>query len=140
KSELLNIAIDDIDFTNRMLIPAKRMSETKHSWVSFFNEEAESFLKKHLASLHNQAKLFSIGEKAVNKVFRRVSKRCDIRITTQMLREWFCCEMGRLGVPDRYVDAFCGRIPNSVLAKHYTDYSPEKLQEIYEKANLKVFC
>jgi hypothetical protein len=26
----------------------------------------------------------------------------------------------------------------SILAKHYLDYSPEKLREIYEKANLKV--
>jgi len=46
--------------------------------------------------------------------------------------------MGRLGVPDRYVDAFCGRVPRSVLARHYTDFSPEKLKEIYDKARLKV--
>jgi len=38
----------------------------------------------------------------------------------------------------RYVDAFCGRVPRSVLARHYTDFSPEKLKEIYEKAKLKV--
>ena len=37
-----------------------------------------------------------------------------------------------------YVDAFCGRVPQTVLARHYTDYSPEKLKEIYEKANLKI--
>jgi len=42
-----------------------------------------------------------------------------------------------LGVLDRYVDAFCGRVPISVLARHYTDYSPEKLKEIYDKAGLK---
>ena len=47
--------------------------------------------------------------------------------------------MGRLGVPDRYVDAFCGRVPRNVLARHYTDFSSEKLKEIYDKANLKVF-
>ena len=46
--------------------------------------------------------------------------------------------MGNLGVQDRYVDAFCGRVLKSVLARHYTDYSPEKLKEIYEKVNLKV--
>lgn len=45
---------------------------------------------------------------------------------------------GRLVVPDRHVDAFCGRVPKSVLARHYTDFSPERLKEIYEKANLKV--
>jgi len=43
-----------------------------------------------------------------------------------------------LGVPERYIDAFCGRVPKSVLAKHYTDYLPEKLKLIYDKAGLKV--
>lgn len=46
--------------------------------------------------------------------------------------------MGELNVPDRFVDAFCGRVPKSVLAKHYTDYAPKKLKRIYEKAGLKV--
>ena len=41
-------------------------------------------------------------------------------------------------MPDRYVDAFCGRVPRSVLARHYTDFSPQKLKEIYEKAKLRV--
>jgi hypothetical protein len=27
-------------------------------------------------------------------------------------------------VSDSYVDAFCGRVPRSILAKHYLDYSP----------------
>jgi len=45
--------------------------------------------------------------------------------------------MGKLGVPDRYVDAFCGRVPKSVLARRYSDFKPEKLKEVYDKANLK---
>jgi len=47
--------------------------------------------------------------------------------------------MLRLGVSETYIDAFCGRVPQSVLARHYTDFSPEKLGEIYEKAELKMF-
>jgi len=46
--------------------------------------------------------------------------------------------MEKLDVQDRYVDAVCGRVPRSALARHYTDFSPEKLKEIYDKANLKV--
>ena len=42
------------------------------------------------------------------------------------------------GISDSYVDAFCGRVPRSILAKHYLDYSPEKLKAIYDKADLKV--
>lgn len=59
-------------------------------------------------------------------------------MTSQVLREWFCDEMGRKGVPDRYVDAFFGRVPNSVLAKRYSDFAPEKLKEIYENSKLKI--
>jgi hypothetical protein len=37
----------------------------------------------------------------------------------------------------RFVDAFCGRLPASVLARHYTDYSPARLKAIYDRANLR---
>ena len=39
---------------------------------------------------------------------------------------------------DRYFDAFCDRTPKSVIARYYTDYSPEKLKEIYVGVNLEV--
>lgn len=55
-----------------------------------------------------------------------------------MLGEWFCDEMGRLGVPDRYVDAFCGRVPNNVLAKRYSYFSAEKLKEVYERVSFDI--
>jgi len=34
------------------------------------------------------------------------------------------------------VDAFSGRAQKSVLARHYTDFSLEKLGKIYEKADI----
>jgi hypothetical protein len=40
-------------------------------------------------------------------------------------------------VPYLFV-SFGARAPKSVLARHYTDFSPEKLKEIYEKAELEV--
>lgn len=66
-------------------------------------------------------------------------EKTGLQITPKVLRDWFCEVMGSLGVSDRYVDAFCGRTPKSVLARHYSDYSPEKLKKIYDKADLKVF-
>ncbi|KXA90760.1 hypothetical protein AKJ57_03840 [candidate division MSBL1 archaeon SCGC-AAA259A05] len=45
--------------------------------------------------------------------------------------------MGKLGVPDRYVNAFRGKIPKTLLVKNYTDFHPSELREVYEKANLK---
>jgi intergrase/recombinase len=50
---------------------------------------------------------------------------------------WFCVTIGELGVQDRYMDAFCGRLPASVLARHYTDYSSARLKAIYDRANLR---
>jgi intergrase/recombinase len=64
--------------------------------------------------------------------------KTGLRITPQIMREWFCMELGSLGVQDRFIDAFCGRVPKSILARHYSDYSPERLREIYQKAKLKV--
>jgi intergrase/recombinase len=54
------------------------------------------------------------------------------------LRAWFATEMGELGVQDRYIDAFCGRVPKSILARHYPDYSPQRLKRMYDKAELTV--
>ena len=41
-------------------------------------------------------------------------------------------------MPDRDVDAFCGRVPKSVLARWYSNFAPDKLKEIYERTNLKI--
>ena len=46
--------------------------------------------------------------------------------------------MGELGVPDRFIDIFQGRVPRSVLAKHYTGKGTRLLKEIYDKADLKI--
>ncbi|MFQ5951142.1 MAG: hypothetical protein ACE5KH_03555 [Candidatus Geothermarchaeales archaeon] len=48
--------------------------------------------------------------------WKEARRKTGINITPQKLRQFFAAEMARLGVPDRYVDAFCGRTPNSVLA------------------------
>src|SRR5436309_11835647 len=58
------------------------------------------------------------------KAFNRAQLKTGIVVKPQILREWFCNELGKLGVPDRFVDALCGRLPRSVLARRYSDYSP----------------
>jgi integrase/recombinase XerD len=141
RREVLNLRIGDIDFDRRMIIPKGSSSRTKKTWITFYNGEAEEALRECLGSfkgLNKRVKLFPVGETYFRERYKAFERETGIKITPQILREWFACEMGRLGVPDRYVDAFCGRVPKSVLARHYTDFSPEKLKEIYEKANLKV--
>jgi integrase/recombinase XerD len=140
RNEVLNLRIGDIDFEKRMIIPKGNSSRTKRTWITFYNDEAENALKEYLGSfesLDRKARLFPVTETYFRKRWRAFERERKIRLSPQVLREWFACEMGRLGVPDRYVDAFCGRVPRSVLARHYTDFSPEKLKEIYDKANLR---
>jgi len=138
-SEALSLKVSDIDFERRIMKP-NHSSRTKKAWLSFFNEEAKNALLEYVnsSSLKLEDCLFKNGRNRKLRAFETARKKTGINITPQVLREWFCCEMGRLGVPDRYVDAFCGRVPRSVLARHYTDFSPERLREIYDKANLKV--
>ncbi len=141
RKEALSLLIDDIDFNKRMIIPRTRRNEstsrTKRTWVSFFNEETKEALLLHLKDIDSQ-KVFSIPSSTLAWRWSNISKRINIHISPTVLRDWFCCQMGELGVPDRYIDAFCGRVPKSILARHYTDYSPERLKRIYDKANLRV--
>ena len=74
----------------------------------------------------------------VVELWKSAREKTGMDITPQKLRQWFCSEMLRLGVSETYVDAFCGRVPKSVLARHYTDFSPEKLVKIYENAELRM--
>jgi len=135
KSEVLGLTKNSIDFEKRMIIPAGHSGGTKSSYVSFYNIETEQALNKIELG---EEKLFKVSDRQYKKIWKSAMKKSGLHITAQKLREWFCCEMGSLSVSDRYIDAFCGRTPKSVLARHYTDYNPEKLKVIYEKANLKI--
>ncbi|MEM0058131.1 MAG: tyrosine-type recombinase/integrase [Candidatus Bathyarchaeia archaeon] len=142
RGEILGLTLDDVDFERRMLRPHSHKGASKHSWVSFYNREAEEALKVYRASLKGKAarsnRLFPISIRDFKAEWRAAQLKTGLKITSKSLRDWFAEEMSRLGVADRYIDAFQGRTPASILARHYTDYSPTKLREIYEKANLKI--
>jgi len=110
-SELLNV---DIDKNKRMLIPQPHEGSTKRSWVSFYNEEAGALLKDEIPN---------ITVSGLNHAFKKVSNKTGIHIYPHLLRAIFAHEMSFRKVPDRYIDAFCGRVPSSVLARHYSDFS-----------------
>jgi len=142
KSELLELKLGDIDFEKRMIRPSKS-TRTKTQGLTFYTQEVELELKKYLSTrkgLTPDSKVFNIGRAKLGDTFTKASRESGIHLTPQMLREWFCSEMLSKGVQEVYVDAFCGRVPKSVLARHYTDFSPDRLKEIYDKAGLKVFA
>ncbi|WP_436935440.1 integrase [Halovenus marina] len=135
-SELVELTIDDINEDDRMLIP-ENDSAVKQTWVSFYNEEAEQAYEAFKPTrAPNDERLFQASKPTVNTTFQRLSEKSGVKITPQMLRRWFASEMASLGVDSSYIDAFCGRTPDSVLEKHYLDYSPRKLKQIYDDAGL----
>ena len=140
RNEVLRLRRENVDFALRKIVPETKESETKHTWVSFFSREAEVVLKEYLAKRKpsGSLRLFSMPSKEVHSLWRSAREKTSLQITPKVLRMWFCEEMAGLGVAGRYIDAFCGRTPKTVLARHYSDYSPEKLKQIYEKANIKV--
>jgi integrase/recombinase XerD len=140
REEILSLKPEDINYGKRMITPKNHEGETKKSWVSFYNEEAETLLKEYLAAKRQSRsqRLFPMQRDEVVELWKSAREKTGIDITPQKLRQWFCSEMLRLGVSETYVDAFCGRVPKSVLARHYTDFSPQKLEEIYEKANIRI--
>jgi integrase len=129
KSEIFDATINR---ETRAIIPNNHEQySTKNSYVSFYNSETEQYLKQINHDLR-------ASEISIRRWFKTASNKIGIKITPQMLRQWFCVEMTDLGVSDRYIDCFCGRTPHSILARHYTDYSPTKLKQIYDRANLTI--
>jgi integrase/recombinase XerD len=49
RQEILTLTPEDVDFEKRMITPNNHLGETKKSWVSFYNKEAEQMLKKYLS-------------------------------------------------------------------------------------------
>jgi integrase len=100
--------------------------------------QAKEALEEYLATrTDDDPRLFGMSTRRTH-FFVEARLDTGLQITPQVLREFFACELGRLNVPERYVDAFCGRVPQSVLARHYTDFSPERLREIYDRAGLLI--
>ena len=136
-SEVINLNRDDIDLTTRMIIPNFHTGRTKQSYITFYNNECEKVLIEYL-NTHSDKRIFPIYRDRASRIFKNNSGRTGINIIPQTLRSIFAREASKAGISDRYIDAFCGRIPQSVLARHYSDYSPEVLKEIYDKANIKI--
>ncbi len=136
RSETLMLTRPQIDLATHAITPG-HSSRTKSSYVSFYNEEAAPLLAELLKSGKNRP--FARWSFTITQNWHQASSASGVEyMTPQDLRFWFSNEMARLGVADRYVDAFQGRVPRSVIANHYSDYSPERLKEIYDKAGLRV--
>jgi integrase len=139
RNEILDLKMTQVNIDERTVYPTGG-SCSKRTWYSFFNDECREALEEYLGTRKapNNEKLFPLGSKNLHLLFCEAREETRLTITPKVLRFWFANEMARLGVPDRFIDAFQGRIPRSVLARHYTDYSLENLKAIYDRAGLRV--
>jgi len=142
RRELMELTPDDLEPADQAIYPSTEDGQTtKRQWLTHYNDEADARLRDvfSLDSMDADEPLFTCSGRTLTRHIREASNEVEsLKITPQVLRIWFCNEMNRLGVADRYIDAFCGRTPKSVLAKHYSDYTPRKLQEVYEDAGISI--
>jgi len=138
-SEGVGLQTGNVNFTTRLIIPNSHRGGTKKSWLTFYNEECEDTLNEYIEIREKTSdQLFHVTNRRIQETFKQTSDIIGIHVTAQSLRRWFCSEMLRRGVQEVYIDAFCGRTPKSVLARHYMDYNPKRLKRIYDKARLTV--
>jgi integrase len=122
KSEVWNLRKNDINRELRAIIPNCHSGETKHSGISFYNEEAEKVLEEYLerAGFESRERLFVIGHERFLKAWNKAREKSGVYLKPKDLRDFFSQEMGKALIPDRFIDIFQGRAPKNVLAKHYT--------------------
>jgi len=143
RRELIELTAGDFDRDDRVIYPSTHDGQrTKRQWVTFYSPRAGRELERvyDFDGMDSDEPIITFHRDTVTRRIRQASERVEATtITPQTLRVWFSNEMNRLGVADRYIDAFSGRTPTSTLAKHYSDYTPRKLQEVYANAGIAVF-
>lgn len=132
--EVLSLKVSDIDFnTNMVNVSNVHQGSTKSSWISFITSQTSKILKQHISQHKITDSVFTISDRMVQNHFKDASEELNVSITPHLLRTIFTEKCTQAKIPDKYIDAFCGRISQSMIAKHYTDYSPNRLREEYNK-------
>jgi len=142
RGEVLGLRKNDVDRKLRSIIPNCHSGNTKHSGITFYNEEAESYLleyEEHQTHKEKMSdKLLPVRYERFFYAWKRAREKSGVYLKPKDMRDFFSQEMGKAFVPDRYIDIFQGRAPKNVLAKHYNPHGIRMLKEIYDKAALKV--
>ena len=126
--ENLNFEINSIDASNI------HEGKTKHSWVSFVTKQTAAYLQKYIVHyrLESDELLFDVETRTIQNNFKLVSEKLQVELTPHVLRSVFTEKCTVAKIPDKYIDAFCGRTNPGIIAKHYTDYSPNNLRKYYD--------
>lgn len=142
RGEVLSLKKSDVNRSLRCIMPGCHSGVTKHSGITFCNEEAEFCLQEYEENQTKNEKesdrLLPVRYERFFYAWKRAREKSGIELKPKDMRDFFSQEMGKAFVPDRYIDIFQGRVPKNVLAKHYNPHGIRMLKEIYDKANLKV--
>lgn len=133
--EVLQITISNINFeTNMIDVSHIHTGSTKSSWISFVTSQTIIQISQYIKrmNLQHDSKLFSISERTAQQNFKDTSDYTEIVMNPHLLRTVFTEKCTISKIPDKYINAFCGRVSEGMISKHYTDYSPSKLKEQYE--------
>ena len=136
--EVLSLRFVDIANELNMIDVSKvHEGDTKHSWLSFVTQQTIEILYEYLREIdfdyEDESRLFSNSSRVVQNNFEQASEKIGFKLKPHTLRMVFTEKCTMSGIKDKYINAFCGRVSKSVLAKNYTDYSPTSLKREYEK-------
>ncbi|HWP78973.1 MAG TPA: tyrosine-type recombinase/integrase [Candidatus Nitrosotenuis sp.] len=138
-NEVLSLRILDVSLETGMVNTTEiHKGSTKSSWISFITRQASEVLEDWLMTSdcdhegEENHKIFCISDRTVQQAFKQASETLGISINPHLLRTIFTEKYNQAGIKDKYIDAFCGRVSHTVLAKHYTDYSPDALRKQYD--------
>lgn len=138
-NEVLSLRLYDVNLVTGMVNALEiHKGTTKSSWISFITQQTIEIVENWLMTSdceyvdEENHKIFCISDRMVQQVFKNTSEQIDFSINPHLLRTVFTEKCSQAGIKDKYIDAFCGRVSQSVLAKHYTDYSPEALRKHYD--------
>jgi len=135
--EVVKLCVKDIDFETKM-IDASHIHEgqTKHSYLSFVTEQTCEMLFDYFDDNNkldnHDLLLFDVSARSIQNDFQNASLETGIEINPHMLRTVFTEKCTKAGIIEKYIDAFCGRTPKRIIAKHYSDYSAEAMRKQYD--------
>jgi len=86
KGKVLNLRREDLDFKTRA-VKARYFTRSKRSGVTFYNEEAEEWLRKYLEERKDDdPRLFPISDRQWKKIWRKASEAAGVKIASKTLR------------------------------------------------------
>jgi integrase len=121
--EILCLQLSNLDFKQNMIDASNvHKGRTKSSWYSFFTSQTAVLIQNYLREnglLEPDSRIFSVSARTVQQTFKSTSEKLQIEIYPHLLRTIFTEKCRKAGIEEDYINAFCGRIPKTVLARHY---------------------